>query len=260
MERPFVNDVEVFISKFIHSIDGKLVTEYINYTPDFENADYFLEEKNIVIELKCLEKDLFSEEDLERNERLIDKWLQEKIITKADIIAIFLRKKQIPEKCLQEMFQLARRTLQKIIEKANKQLRETKKKIGNNETQKILMVCNDGNYLFNHNIIFPLICDIIASRNDIDINSTIYFTVNQSSLLPNSNLDWSVWMTAYSDDSRESLYLDVNELGRKFNAFYNDTFNIQNKEYKEYPHTIEGIKAISELKFIPKEIIYGSNK
>ena len=258
MERPFVDNVEDFITEFVRSTNGQLVTECLSNTPDFENADYFYKTDNIVIELKCLEKDLFSDEDLERNERLIDKWLEEKLITKADIIAIFLRKKQIPEECLLEMFKLARRTFQKIIEKANKQLKETKVKVGNTDTKKVLLVCNDGNYLFPNDLLLSLICDIIATRKEIDIDCTIYFTVNQASFIPNSDLDWGLWAPAYGENASEHLHQFVNELGRKFNKFYNDTFGIEIAEHRECPDFEGGTNAISEMNFIPKDVIYKS--
>ncbi|GAB3166722.1 hypothetical protein [Telluribacter humicola] len=256
MERPFVNNVEDFITKFVHSTNGQLVSEYLNSTPDFENADYFFKSDNIIIELKCLEKDLFSDEDFERNERLIDRWIEEKLITKSDIIAIFLRKKQIPEKCLQEMFKLARRTFQKVIEKANKQLRETKTKAGNADTKKVLMICNDGNYLFPNALLFSLVCDIISTRKEIDIDCTVYFTVNQVSFIPNSDLDWGLWLPAYGENANEHLHQFINDLGLKFNNFYNDTFGIENTEYRDFPDTEVGINAISEMNYIPKDVIY----
>lgn len=256
MERPFVNNVEAFITDFICSIKGELVTDSFDDAPNFDNADYILKNENIIIELKCLEKDLFSDEDLERNERLIDKWLEEKLITKADIIAIFLGKKLIPEECLKGMFKLARRTFQKIIEKANKQLRETTIRIGNNDTQKVLMICNDGNYLFPHNFLFSLICNILSTRKELDIDCTIYFTVNQTTYIPNSELDWSLWIPAYGENAKEDLDIHVNKLGQQFNVFYNKYFEIDNTEYREYPDNEEGIKAIKEMQFIPKDIIY----
>lgn len=256
MERPFVNDIESFITEFIISQNGKRVTDCINNGVTFENADYYLPKQDVFIELKNLEKDLFSEEDIERNERLIDKWIEEKLISKADILAIFLRKKQIPEECLQEMFSLARRTFQKITEKANKQLLQTKENIGTSKSQKILLICNDGNYLFPHHLLFTLFCSIIEDRKEIDIDCSVYFTVNQTSSIPNSDLEWRLWMPAYGTSANKDLHHFINDLGREFSNFYNSKFNLPIVEKKEYEDFILGMEEIEKMNFIPKQIIY----
>lgn len=255
MERPFVKDIEGFVNDFIKSKNGKRVDEILR-DANFANADYYFEDLNIFIELKTLEKDLFSDDDLERNERLLDKWISEKIISKADILAIFLRKKELPEACLQEMYQLARRTFQKIIEKANKQLHQTVEKIGNKDSQKILMLCNDGNYLFPHQLLFTLAFSIIKDRKEIDIDCAVYFTVNQTSRLPNSELEWRIWVPAYDETAHENLHPFVNELGKDFNNYYNQKFQIPVIDNKELSSFESGIEVIEKMTYVPKSHIY----
>jgi hypothetical protein len=256
MERPFVNDIESFFTEFVITQKGKRVTDLNCGEIKFENADYYFQEQDIFIELKNLEKDLFSDEDLERNERLVDKWIEEKLISKSDILAIFLRKKQIPEECLQQLFNLTRKTFQRIIEKANKQLKQSKEILGTPNSQKIVMICNDGNYLFPHHLLFSLFCSIIEDRKEIDIECSIYFTVNQTSRIPDSDLDWRLWMPAYSPLAAENMHLFVNDLGRAFNDFYNTKFDMQFVEKKEYEDFNLGMSEIEKMKFVPKEIIY----
>jgi hypothetical protein len=256
MDRPFVNDIEEFVSRFILTANGQTVVDYLKYTPDFENADFIFKDENVLIELKCLEKDIFSDEDFERNEALLEKWFSEGILNKADIIPVILGRKPIPQECLLEILKLSRRTFQKVIEKANKQLRITKEKIGNVETQKVLMICNDGNYFFDNATLISLLFNIVATRKEIDIDCVIYFTVNQSSRISNSELDWAVWVPAYNDEAREGLGTFINALGGKFNNFCNKELGIEITDHRVFPNLSEGAEAIKEMRYIPKNEIY----
>ncbi len=256
IERPFVKNVEDFMTKFIHSVGGSRVDEIIKDASDSENADYYFPNENVVIELKCLEKDLFSDEDFERNKRLIDKWLEEGVLNKVDIIPIFLGRKSLPKAISDEIVKLCSRTFKKIIEKANKQLKETKDKIGSEDTERILMVCNDGNFFLDNAQLFGLVTNIMGRREEIKIEGLVYFTVNQASIIPNSDLDWGLWIPAYGDTAKDELSNFVNELGRKFHEFYCKEFNIPVTEHKEYSDSVEGMEAINAMRYIPKDVIY----
>ncbi len=241
-------------------LGGKRIDEIDSNAQDFMNADYFFQYENIVLELKTLEKDLFSDEDFERNERLLDKWFADGTLNKVDIIPILCGRKGLPQSCLAEIIKLCSRTFQKIIEKANKQLKETKEKLGNEETQRIVMICNDGNFFLDHKNLFGLLCSILDRRKEIEIEGLVYFTVNQSSVIPDNDLDWSIWAPAYGDTATDDLHLFVNELGRKFHEFYCKEFNLPITEHREYPGFEEGVAAIQEMRYIPKEVIYPKSK
>ena len=256
MERPFVKNVEEFFTEFVKSMEGKTVIDKIGKQPAFANADYVFEKENILIELKCLEKDLFSEKDFDRNERLFDKWLSEGKLKKVDIIPIMLVKKAIPFECLEELLQLCRNTLQTIIKKANRQLRETKKEIGNEKTEKVLLICNDGNYFLSDQQAFDVINHIHASLPELEIDCFVLFTVNQTSRIPNNELDWAFWAPAYNVNASDALCNFINELGKNFHNFYCSKFGITDTEHREFPDPVKGIEAIKEHKHIPKEIIY----
>jgi hypothetical protein len=256
MERPFVNDIEAFITEFVKSIGGKTVIETVDKQPDFNNADFIFEKENILIELKCLEKDLFSDKDFERNERLIDKWLSEGKLRKVDMIPMMLGKKQLPKECQMELLLLCRNTLQTIIKKGNRQLRETRKQIGNEKTEKVLFICNDGNYFLSDILAFDLINHIHALLPESEIDCFVLFTVNQTSRIPNSEIDWSCWMPAYGSKASDNLCSFINDFGKRFHEFYNFKFNITNSEHRVYNDPTTGYEAIREHKHIPKEIIY----
>jgi hypothetical protein len=257
-DRPFIENVEDFITEFINSVGGKTVVEKNGGECDFLNADYIFEKENVVAELKCLEKDIFSDEDFERNERLLEKWFDDGTLRKVDIIPIFLNRKQIPESCLTEINKLTRRTFQKIIHKANKQLFETKKNLGDEKTMKFLMLCNDGNYFLSHNQILSVACDLLATRKEWDIDCLIYFTVNQGSMFEFGDLDRHVWVPFYGFETEEENTISefVNRLGRDFFKFTNDKLGIEITEHQEIADLNDGLDALAKLEYIPKDVVF----
>lgn len=212
--------------------------------------------ENILIELKCLEKDLFSDKDYERNERLLDKWMTDGIIRKVDIIPIMLGKKQLPTECSDELLQLCRNTFQTIIKKANRQLRETKKKIGNTKTENVLLICNDGNYFLSDIAMYEVMNHVLASIPELEIDCFVLFTVNQTSRVPDNDIDWSFWAPSYNTKATDQLNAFINDFGKYFYDFYNSKFGLVNSEHIEYDNVNTGLEAIKKQKHIPKEIIY----
>ncbi len=258
MERPFFEDVERVITDFVHSVGGKTVVEYLGHQPKFKNADYYFEAENIVAELKCLERDIFSDSDFERNERLVDKWLEQGILKKVDLIPIFMGKKGIPEECLVEIYKLTRETFQTILKKAHKQLAATKEAIGDDKTYKVLLLCNDGNYFLSADQIILLVHSMLYERKDImHIDCTIYFTVNQVTMFHPGDLDRHVWVPGYDDiDNSPGLQDFVNDLGRKWWKFLEVETGMPSDEYDEIEDVEKGREMLKSLGYVPKEVIY----
>lgn len=257
MERPFVKNVEEFLNEFIKSADGELVSEKIELQDGVLNCDYFFEKENILAELKCFEKDMFSEEDSERNERLIDKWLNEGFINKSDFIQMFMGKKHLPSECMMELLMLCRRYYETAIKKAHKQVVSTNKLLGNSSTKKVLFLCNDGNYFLSDVHALRTISLILAMNKAWDFDCCVLFTVNQVSRISDNDLDYSFWAPVYKEEeSNDGLQEFINDLGEKLHHFYNNKFGITETEHNIYPDKAEGLEAMSKQKHIPKEIIY----
>jgi len=244
---------EEIITEFILSFEGKRVTDLLSGKPTFANADYYFPDENILIELKALQKDLFAEEDLARNEKMIDTWLSEKKLAKADIIPVLIGLKELPEACYLDVFGAVRKTLQRIVGKAHKQLIETKKVLGNDQTKTMLIVCNDGNYFLSHDVLFSTLENLLSDRKEIHIDCLIYFTLNQLSKIEGSELEWIVWLPSYARESKEGLQQFVNELGAKYFTFCTTALGITDGEHRQYPDQEEGNKVLKQTSFIPKQ-------
>ena len=260
MERPFVSNVEEFINGFIKAASGSLVIDRVSGKPAFKNCDYFFEKENVLIELKCLEKDIFSDTDYERNERLYDKWLSNGILKKVDLIPIMLGRKDVPKECLVEIVALCRRTFESCIEKASEQLNATKKEIGNDRTWKVLFICNDGNYFLDDLKTWGLISTILGIRTEWEIDCCVLFTVNQASRSPESDLDITFWAPSYRSEEPDGLESFINKIGEELFTYYNTKFGITDSRHTKYPSVDEGLEAIKKQKHIPNEVIYGKKR
>jgi len=122
------------------------------------------------------------------------------------------------------------------------------------------MLCNDGNYFLTHDQIIGLTYNILSSREEMNVDCIIYFTINQASAIENSNLDWHLWVPAYNCDPEDNtMGVFVNELGRRLNLFIIDRFGIAVSEHNEIGDKEAGTDIIKKLDYIPKEIIYKKN-
>lgn len=260
MERPFVNDVEGFMTEFIKSVGGETVTSIVGPSPDFDNADYYFKKENVLIELKCFEKDPFSKEDADKSVRFMVKWLEKGLIKVEDVFSYTNGSMRLPEECIQDMVQSCRRTFEEAIRKGNRQLRETKKRIGNEKTLKALLLCNDGNYFLTEKGTFDVINDIFASRKDLETDCFILYTINQVSRMPNDETDWMLWYPSYHIGAPDVLCAFINWLGIEFNNFYNAKFGITNAAAMDHKDKESAEKTLKEQSYVPKTIIYKNRK
>lgn len=119
-----------------------------------------------------------------------------------------------------------------------------------------MLICNDGNYFFTDQQAFDIINHIHASLPDLEIDCFVLFTINQTSRIPDSEIDWSFWMPSYHPRATDELCAFINEIGRKINEFYNIKFGVTNTEHREYSDPVKGFEAIKDQKHIPKHVIY----
>lgn len=260
MERPFVNDIENFMTEFVNSVEGETVMSIVGPSPDFDNADYYFKKENVLIELKCFEKDPFSKGDGDKTVRFMTKWLEKGFIKVEDLFSYTSGNRSLPEECIQDMIQSCRKTFEEAIRKGNRQLRETKNRIGNDKTLKVLLLCNDGNYFLNEAGTFAIINDIFASRKDLEVDCFVLYTINQVSRMPNDDIDWMLWYPSYHISSPDELCAFINWLGVEFNTFYNTKFGITNAASMDHKDRESAEKTLKSQSYIPKSIIYKDRK
>lgn len=210
-------DVEETWNKFIQlTSNGKRVDELLDASPSFNNADYFFQKDEIIIELKEITVDFMNSASFMRKfEKLIDKVMDEN----PDWNPLLLS--NIPDKFALEFIRICRKPLDGILKKANKQLRETKQYFNFHNNKGILIIVNDGFTSLQHKYIMHVITNLlIYSYSSIDC--IIYTTLNRYVETEYSDTPVLLWIPAYSDKANDNLPLFINELGRDWFNFLED--------------------------------------
>lgn len=143
MNYPHINVEETF-DEVVREHGGAIVLrEKISKSPDFDNVDYVFHFEKVIAELKCMMEDNV---DSANNQAKINKVVEQyyaagKIKTKTiDEITW----PEFPREFHNEIYTITTTSIQARIKKANKQIRETKDKLGLNSYTGMLIIANDG--------------------------------------------------------------------------------------------------------------------
>jgi hypothetical protein len=265
-ERPFVANVEEYFSEFVDFYGGKIIEKLQENLVDRPNADYLFENPDIIAELKCFQKDVFSGEDeFPKIERLLNKWISKKKISNKQLRNYIFRGGALPKKCSEDIIELASKTIERAIYKANKQIEESKITLSKRNARGVLFLINDGNYFFNTKGFLGIISNLIRRKfitPSFDV--VVYLTLNQATWKPGSELDHTFWIPIYMriDENGntvedEELFYFINDIGKKF---LNDFFTLKTGQLllgtMQIENFEEGMEEISKHNYIPKEVIY----
>ena len=259
LERPTPFDVEQIFDQFVLEIKGELGSNLITNTEKQLNADYVFKNPQVIAELKCLQKNLFSLED-ERLKTLVEKWIKQGKYDNVTLANLYISG-QLPKEYKLEMILLARKTIDGIINKANKQIKETKRILNMPNAKGLLLLCNDGNYFLKNEHLLSLVCNVMEHKYmESEIDGLVYFTVNQVSRSVEDELDHMLWIPAYRNEGDIVLSDFVNQMGAYFgNEFYTKLTGIPPTNKFITDNIDDGIKRIKSLKYLPKNIAYRKN-
>jgi hypothetical protein len=190
-------EVEQAFNDYVKSIGGELVSELLPKSPNCDNADYLFRKNQpeaVIVELKCLTKDLLREGYQEKLDSLFDEWVNRRLIPPFWGQHRFMSR-NLPQECQRELFSLLGTRIKKDIHAASKQIKQTKSHFGLNDAKGLLLLVNDGNYSLESNLVLHLTDRAFRSCGS-GINSIIYFTVNMTSRVPGIDRDVLVWVPA----------------------------------------------------------------
>ena len=262
-KRPDPVDIENVFNKFVIEYGGVLVSEMMPKDYKGKNADYYFEKELVIAELKCLKKDLFRDEsDKGRIFRLFDKWKAKKLIEPGDEFKILFGAKKLPVECNKDLTKAASNSIEDAIRKANRQIRDSKVLLKQPHSKGILLLANDGNYFLSHSKFLGIIGSLM-SRKFIksDIDAFVYFTVNQVAYMPDSELDWQLWIPGYRDDNGEKLGEFIKKMGHDFlHVFIPKINGVALSGHIEIDEFNEAMDAIDRMKHIPKTVAYNKKK
>lgn len=199
MNPPPLIDVEKEFGKLVKAFGGSLGSEIFGSSPSFANADYLFRDQGVVAELKCMEKDVLADPICKAAiSEATERWVAAgKIPPFWGTVRIETGK--LSAECQREFFQILRKPIHGAIEKANRQIRETKSNLNLPGAKGLLLLVNDGCWSIESETMLYL-ADISLGDRFSSINSVVYFTVNMPASMPGIERDVLVWIPAARKD------------------------------------------------------------
>lgn len=223
MQYPPYIDIEPCFDRFVASLGGNKIDDLLDKSvPLPKNADYVFASPELIVELKCFEKDLFNvEEDLERWQKHISNWEQRELLTGSDLIQFLFGGKPLPQECYRDLLSACRRTVEEALRKAKAQIKSSREVLGLPNAQALILLANDGNYFLQHGDMLALISNLMMTNfADAAISGFVYFTVNMPASLPGEERELLCWLPAYGDKASNELVQFVDRMGAEWWPFY----------------------------------------
>lgn len=205
-------DAEEFFTDFVHKNKGELVANRFSHPPKFYNADFYFPENNVITELKCLKTDFPLLPDYQAKVfNLIEKAVKNGAVNQ-DVI---WGKQSYTNEFTAQYYRIFKSPIQRILEKANKQIKNTKKELELESAEGLVILVNDGLYgvapLATVSIIAKILTHLYTS-----IDGFVYLTLNKYLEFSDDDYARLLWIPCYSERASSSLPEFVNDLGRKW--------------------------------------------
>lgn len=194
--------------EFVKRTGGELVAPLIT-RQKVQNADFLFRHDRVVIELKVLETEFLDAPS---------------VVSKIE--AAFDRNPNGDPNDLtaplgRELLKILRAPLQRIIKKANRQIRETKQELGLVGWRGIIVMVNDGFRALAPDLVMRLCSDILAGERYSSADAFIYLT-NHYIEVPGNPYALLLWAPLYAEKSGQDLVEFVNDLGRQWRKYAED--------------------------------------
>lgn len=192
-------------NKFVLTAGGEPVGPHIK-RQGIRNADYMFPTAKVIVELKVLQTEFaHSKETLQKVDELIAKYPD----MDPDDRTKPLRR---------ELLMLLRKPLQRMINSANRQIKETKQELGLADWSGITVCVNDGFRSAPPLLVLGLLAHVLSKTSYSNTDALIYQT-NHYVELPSSPYAHLLWYPTYSDRASGGLVEFVNDLGRKWRQY-----------------------------------------
>ena len=143
---PTMHDSEKLFDECVRKCGGVRVTDIVGKAPPFKNADYYFENEGVVAELKSLQKDfLTAAETKHRMHLLFNKWVDDGRVS-APSGSFIIRTDDLPKDCAEELLDVFRIPLERVLREAERQILATKKALKCPNALGLLCLANDGNF------------------------------------------------------------------------------------------------------------------
>jgi hypothetical protein len=209
-------DVEREFNAVVRSFGGLVLSDVLKGSPSFSNADYIFTEQKVVAELKCLTDDnIHSAQSDKRLDDLWQQWKSAGKVTEDSVHDAYWNR--MPKDLQAQLFKVCSRPIWKRIQKANKQIRETKMHYKLDDHRGLLLIVNDGKLSFSPAA--TIHATQMALQSDFrQIREFVFFTVNLFSEMKGVRVPASFWIYFHMDEPRpevEELATKLGEAWRK---------------------------------------------
>lgn len=173
------------MDKFVQSFGGQLVLEALGtQCPPFPNADYWFKRDNVIIELKCLIEDKSNDSRISAAmSDLCNKFINSGQMPDPGRGRFIIQSKDCPLELQKGLYKIVGRSLRRRLQKANRQIKATREKLGCPDAYGLVLLANDGNYRLEPTQ-FRSAVDQAIGKDFSGIEGVVLFTVNMLSSSP----------------------------------------------------------------------------
>lgn len=252
-EPPADMDVEKTFNEFTEGFGGELISKvfdaiFVGKGKRPDNADYFLFNRSVVAELKCLEKNYFSDKKIGKKlDDALNRWLKLGVLRPEHIKNGSFQTDDLPIECASEVIEIFSAPVKNAVKKANKQIKETKNYFGIPDSKGLLILANDGNYSINPKLMMHILGKLLKT-SFTGIDSFIFFTPNLRAYAPQVDRQFNVWIDGRSRPSSNSVAQELlHEISEGWISFIEKKFDESVTRFDFENHDIvDGIKLVKK--------------
>jgi hypothetical protein len=208
--------VEPTWQEFVRQSGGVLVADLLTEPCQFANADFVFLGSGIVAELKVVETEFSTSRGfLGGLDKLISRVMIEDPSWRP---LLFGGSGKYPKWFYREFVRLFRPPISRILKKANRQLRDTKRHFAIQSGTGVLLFVNDGFASLEPEWIRALAWELLQHSYS-SIDCFLYLTVNRYVEIAGSDTPRLLWVPTYSERAPDFLVEFIDDLGRKWFDF-----------------------------------------
>lgn len=195
-------DVEAELGHVVEQIGGVHTQALCGSSPNFNNADYVFDNAGVIAELKCLVKDHIADEST------IDKFTslyQEALNAGETGVVVYgrptVRLGDFEDPLMTRMAELIRRPIKRAIEKANRQIKQTKVHLNRSEHRGLLILVNDSAASLEPMNVVWMLNRTLRDNMYKSINGVLFFAPN----LPATDEDTKRRYVPWAECTRQGI-------------------------------------------------------
>lgn len=214
---PTFIDVEAEFMKFVRMFGGGPLCDFVDMKEipaGVLNADFYIPEGDVIIELKTLEKDGI---DGETYARRVMQAYSHFGYSGSDYFGWLFRGEKMPPKVAQRVQNATVRPIIQAVHKANKQIRSTKNILERSKARGLILIANDNNFSFDLAGMMNVLARAFKSISDYHTDAIVYLTQNVF-YDTGDGIAHNVWSPVYNIGNEEFSEF-VNELGKRWHDY-----------------------------------------